>query len=132
MKQRIIILPVDHWRRSGTGLAEFTLCAPTRRALMDAREHLRYWPFVKEFRDEAYLRIRVTVFIGRGYTRKQWQRYSQRGMELMTLCVKQHQAYFREWSDELSHFDPKYTPSEYLRPDNLLQPMSNFIDEMKL
>lgn len=132
MKQKIISLPVDHWTKSGTGLAEFTLCAPTRRALMDAREHLRYWPFVKEFRDIDYLRIRVIVFVGHGYTRRQWQRYCQNGMELMTLCVKQHQAYFRNWSDELSHFEPNYNPSEFLRPENLLQPMSNFINEFQL
>lgn len=127
-----ISFPVDHWKCSGTGLAEITLCAPTRRALLDAREHLRYWPFVKEFRDLDNLRLRVTIFVGHGYTRKQWKHYCQSGMELMTLGVKQHRAYFRQWTDELSHFEPSYTPSEYLRPDNLLQPMSNFIDEMQL
>lgn len=129
---RIFPLPVDHWRRSGTGLAEITLCAPTRRALLDAREHLRYWPFVKEIRDLDDLRLRVTIFVGRGYTRRQWKHYCQSGMELMTLCVKQHRAYFRQWTEELSHFEPRYSSTEYLRPDNLLQPMSNFIDEMQL
>lgn len=124
--------PTDHWRFSGTGLAEITLCAPTRRALLDAREHLRYWPFVKEFHDIDYLRLRVTIFVGRGYSRRQWQHYCQSGMELMTLCVKQYKAYFRQWSDELSFFEPSYNPTEFLRPDNLLQPMSNFIDEMQL
>ena len=124
--------PIDHWRNSGTGLAEMTLSAPTRRALMDAREHLRYWPFVKEFREKDYLHLRVIIFIGKGYSRELWKGYCQRGMELMTLCVRQYKACLRGWTTELDHFEPQYTDTEYLRPDSLLQPMSNFIDATEL
>ena len=129
---KIFPLPVDHWKQSGTGLAQFTLAAKTRKGLLDAREHLRYWPFVKAFREDDYLHLSVIIYIGRGYMRKQWHRYCRRAKELMTLCVKQHGAFFPEWSQELNHFEPHYTPSEYLRPDDLLQPMSNFIDEFEL
>lgn len=132
MSKKTFKLPLDRWTSCGTGLAEMTLCAPTRRALLDAREHLRYWPYVKAFDDAGYHRLRVVVFIGRGYSRMMWQRYCQAAMELMSLCVKQHGAYFKGWSTEMNHFEPQYTDSEYLRPDNLLQPMSNFIDEIEL
>lgn len=124
---------VVHRKHGGTGLAELTLYATSRKGLLDAREHLRYWPFVKEFREITPLgfphALRVTIFIGRGLTHKQWLNYCRRGQELMTLCVKQHKAFFCGWSDELLHFAPHYTDSEYLRPDDLLQPMSNFINE---
>ncbi|MCI7555910.1 MAG: uracil-DNA glycosylase family protein [Bacteroidales bacterium] len=122
----------DHWRNSGTGLTEMTLCAPTRRALLDAREHLRYWPYVKEFREKDYLKLRVIIFIGKGYSRKQWNDYCQRAMELLTLCVMQYKACFKGWTAELDHFEPQYTDNEFLRPDNLLQPMSNFFDANEL
>ena len=122
--------------RVGIGLAMFTICSADRSRLMDAREHLRYWPFVKEFREIEGLQslhaLRVTIFVGQGLTREQWQHDCKRGIQLMSLCLKQHRVSLSPLSLELTYFRPSYSNSEFLRPDDLLQPMSNFINDSQL
>jgi len=111
-----------------TGLAQITLCAPSPQALLAAREHLRYWPYVKSFRTTSATTLRATVFIGEGLSASRWSYYCRRSMEIMNLCLRQHKARFIVCSGPLPAFEPQIEPSLFLRPDDLLLPFSDFID----
>jgi hypothetical protein len=61
---------------------------------MKAREHLKYWRFVKEFHEVDERSIRVTVSIGKDLCPKKWKEYCELGMNLMNSAVKQYEGEF--------------------------------------
>ena len=77
-----------------SGMMVFILSAPTAQQLKDAREHLRYWPYVKAFHPMDETHMKVLVFVGRGISEMKWNYYVTRSCELMNQCVRQYQALF--------------------------------------
>ena len=113
-----------------SGLVVFILSTPTAQQLRDAREHLRYWPYVKAFRPVNETHMKVSVFVGRGISESQWNYYVTRSCELMNQCVRQYQALF-VMTNECPVFGLRqYHRNGFLRPDDLLKPFCDFIDEM--
>ena len=113
-----------------SGMVFFTLSAPTAQQLMDTREHLRYWPYVKSFRPVDETHIKVLIFVGRGIPKAQWDNYVTRSCELMNQCVRQHQALFVMTKGYPSFWLRQYHRNGFLRPDELLKPFCDFIDDI--
>lgn len=116
--------------RNRSGMATFILSAPTTNQLKEAREHLRYWPYVKAFIPTDNTHIKVCIFIGRGITEKNWDYYEARSCELMNLCVQQYHASFVIAPEHPASWLKQYNSNGFLRPDDLLKPFCDFIDEI--
>lgn len=114
-----------------SGMVVFVLSTPTAQQLKDAREHLRYWPYVKAFRPMDETHMRVLVFVGRGIPEKKWNYYVTRSCELMNQCVRQYQALFVTTDDIKETTFQKYHHNGFFRPDDLLRPFCNFIDDLQ-
>ena len=112
------------------GMAIFSLTASSAEKLKDAREHLRYWPYVKAFKPVDETHMKVLVFVGKGITDEKWDYYVTRSCELMNQCVRQYQAYFVMSSGCPALWLRQYHQNYFLRPDNLLKPFCDFIDEL--
>lgn len=113
-----------------SGMVFFSLAAPSAEKLRDAREHLRYWPYVKAFKPVDATHMKVLVFVGRGITNEEMDYYVTRSCELMNQCVRQYQALFVMTSGFPSLWLRQYHHNGFLRPDNLLKPFCDFIDEL--
>lgn len=113
-----------------SGMVAFMLSAPTSQQLKDAREHLRYWPYVKAFRPVDETHMKVLVFVGRGIPETKWSYYVTRSCELMNQCVRQYQALFVTTNECPAFRLRQYHRNGFLRPDDLLKPFCDFIDEM--
>lgn len=113
-----------------SGMMFFLLAAPTAEKLKDTREHLRYWPYVKAFKPIDATHMNVLVFVGKGITDGMWDYYATRSCELMNQCVSQYQAYFVVTSGCPTLWLRQYHHNGFLRPDDLLKPFCDFIDEM--
>lgn len=74
--------------------------------------------------------MKVLVDVGKGITEEKWDYYLEHSCELMNLCVRQHQALFIVANQESSHLFKRYHKNGFLRPDDLLIPFCNFIDEI--
>ncbi len=116
--------------RHQSGMMFLILSAPTAQQLTSASEHLRYWPYVKAFLPIDETHLKVQVFVGRGILEKDRNFYMARSFELMNQCVRQYQAQFM-MTDGINEYSfRKYHRNKFLRPDNLLKPFCDFIDEM--
>lgn len=113
-----------------SGMVVFVLSTPTAQQLKDAREHLRYWPYVKAFRPMDETHMKVLVFVGRGIPETQWDYYVTRSCELMNQCVRQYQALFVTRIESPAFGLRQYHRNGFLRPDDLLKAFCDFIDEM--
>lgn len=113
-----------------SGMVVFMLSTPTAQQLKDAREHLRYWPYVKAFRPMDETHMKVLVFVGRGIPETQWDYYVTRSSELMNQCIRQYQASFVMTNECSAFLLRQYHRNGFLRPDDLLKPFCNFIDEL--
>ena len=113
-----------------SGMVVLVLSAPTVQQLKDAREHLRYWPYVKAFRPMDETHMKVLVFVGRGIPETKWNYYVTRSCELMNQCVRQYQALFAMTSECPAFWLRQYHCNGFLRPDDLLKPFCDFVDEM--
>ena len=113
-----------------SGMVAFVLSAPSAQQLNETREHLRYWPYVKAFRPVDETHMKVLVLVGRGITEANWDFYVTRSCELMNQCVSQEQALFIMANNTSVSFFHKYHQNGFLRPDDLLKPFCDFIDEM--
>lgn len=116
--------------RRHSGMVFFMLTAPTAEKLKDAREHLRYWPYVKAFKPVDATHMEVLVFVGTGITDEKWKYYVTRSCELMNQCVRQYQAFFVMTRGCPALWLHQYHQNGFLRPDNLLKPFCDFIDEL--
>ena len=113
-----------------SGMVFFMLTAPTAWKLKDAREHLRYWPYVKAFKPVDETHMKVLVYIGKGITKEKWDYYVTRSCELMNQCLRQYQAFFVMTNGCPALWLRQYHQNGFLRPDNLLKPFCDFIDEL--
>ncbi len=113
-----------------SGIVVFILSAPSAQQLKDTREHLLYWPYVKAFRPVDETHMNVQVLVGRGVSETQWKYYVTRSCELMNLCVRQHQALFVTTKERPTFWLHQYHRNGFLRPDDLLKPFCDFIDEL--
>jgi len=113
-----------------SGMVVFVLSTPIAQQLKDAREHLRYWPYVKAFQPMDETHMKVLVFVGRGIPEKKWNYYVTRSCELMNQCVRQYQALFIMTNECPAFGLRQYHRNGFLRPDDLLKPFCDFIDEM--
>ena len=113
-----------------SGMVIFVLSTPTAQQLKDAREHLRYWPYVKAFRPMDETHMKVLVFVGRGIPETKWNYYVTRSCELMNQCVRQYQSLFVTTYECPAFWLRQYHRNGFLRPDDLLKPFCDFIDEM--
>lgn len=128
-KLRASSLQLTSKRHSGMML--FLLTAPTAEMLREAREHLRYWPYVKAFKPVDVTHMNVLVLVGKGIADEMWDYYVTRSCELMNQCVRQYQAYFVMTSGCPLLWLHRYHSDGFLRPDDLLKPFCDFIDELK-
>lgn len=108
----------------------FSLSAPTSEKLKEVREHLRYWPYVKAFKPVDETHMKVLVFVGRGISVEKLDYYVTRSWELMNQCVRQHQALFVMTNGCPALWLRQYHHNSFLRPDELMKPFSDFIDEL--
>ena len=135
MRQKSFLLKIrvkSHYLTSKrhSGMVLFMLTAPTAEKLNDAREHLRYWSYVKAIKPVDETHMKVLVFVGKGITDEKWDYYVTRSCELMNQCVRQYQAYFVMSSGCPALWLRQYHQNYFLRPDNLLKPFCDFIDEL--
>ena len=128
--QKIRVKSLQLSSKRYSGMVLFLLTAPTAEKLKDAREHLRYWPYVKAFKPVDETHMKVLVFVGKGITDDKWDYYVTRSGELMNQCVRQHQALFVIKSGCPALWIRQYHHNGFLRPDNLLKPFCDFIDEL--
>lgn len=111
----------------------FLLSAPTAEKLKDARKHLCYWPYVKAFKPVDEISMNVLVLVGNGIPDAMWNYYVSRSCELMNRCIRQYQALFVEENSCCSAFRFLcYHPEMFIRPDDMLKPFCDFIDEMNV
>ncbi len=129
--QFLIANPFRLVSRRHCGMVVFNLSAPTPQQLKDAREHLRYWPYVKAFRLVDETHMKVIVFIGRGIPDTRWGYYVKRSCDLMNQCVRQYQALFVMTNENEVPIIQQYHSNTFLRPDDLLKPFCDFIDELQ-
>ena len=113
-----------------SGMVVFTLSAPTALQMRDACEHLRYWPYVKAYYPVNEICMKVVVYVGSGITEKRWPYYVLRSCELMNQCVRQCQALFVITNDSTALNVQQLHRNGFLRPDDLLKPFCDFIDDM--
>ena len=135
MRQKSFLLKIrvkSHYLTSKrhSGIVLFMLTAPTAEKLNDAREHLRYWSYVKAFKPVDGTHMKVLIYIGRGITDEKWDYYVTRSCELMNQCVRQYQAIFVMTNGCPALWLRQYHQNGFLRPDNLLRPFCDFIDEL--
>ena len=130
LKIRVKSLQLSSKRYSG--MVFFSLTAPSAEKLKDVREHLRYWPYVKAFKPVDATHMKVLVFIGKGITDEKWDYYVSRSCELMNQCVRQYQALFVKRNGYPALWLCQYHHNGFLRPDDLLKPFCDFIDELNL
>lgn len=116
--------------RRQSGLVAFVLSAPTAQQLKDAREHLRYWPYVKAFWPVDETHMKVLVFVGRGIPEMKWNYYVTCSCELMNQCARQYQTLFVMTNECPAFGLRQYHRNGFLRPDDLLKPFCDFIDDM--
>ena len=115
-------------KKSVTGLVSLRLECPSSEKLMKAREHLKYWRFVKEFHEVDERSIRVTVSIGKDLCPKKWKEYCELGMNLMNSAVKQYEGEFVSTMLEDVWFCPIVTSSTFIRPDADIEPLYNLFN----
>ena len=127
-KLRASSLQLTSMRHSG--MMFFLLTAPTVEMLREAREHLRYWPYVKAFKPMDETHMKVLVFVGRGIPESKWNYYVSRSCELMYQCVRQYQALFVVTNGWPALWLRRYHHNGFHRPDDLLKPFCDFIDEL--
>lgn len=113
-----------------SGMVFFLLTAPTAEMLREACEHLRYWPYVKAFKPIDNTHMKVLVFVGKGITDEKWDYYVTRSCELMNQCVRQYQALFVMSCSWSALWLRQYHHNGFLRPNDLLKPFCDFIDEV--
>lgn len=135
MRQKIFLqkFRVNSFRLTSkrhSGMVFFSLAAPSAEKLKDVREHLRYWPYVKAFKPVDATHMKVLIFVGKGITDDKWNYYVTRSCELMNQCVRQYQALFVMTSGCHALWLRQYHHNGFLRPDNLLKPFCDFIDEL--
>lgn len=133
MKQKIANLAqeVSH-EENESGLCAFLLSAPTAHACKQACEHLRYWPYVKEFHpmNKSSGRIlKVHVLIGKCGSCDEFWSAVDRATELMNQCLRQYQCVMVVLGIP-KLFVPFYDPEMFLRPDSLNLPFIPFIKEV--
>ncbi len=128
--QKLNVKSLGWATRRQSGMMVFMLSTPTAQQLKDAREHLRYWPYVKAFRPMDETHMKVLVFVGRGISDAQWNYYVTRSCELMNQCVRQYNAIFVTTSECPGFWLHRYHRNGFLRPDDLLKPFCDFIDNM--
>lgn len=112
-------------KKSVTGLVHVTMVCPSRHALLSAREHLRFWSFVKEFHEESECRMSVTISVGKELCRKMWREYCEKAVEMMNLCLKQYDVRCEVSTKEVLDFDPIVDGSTFIRPDDFMESMYN-------
>lgn len=112
-----------------SGMMFFMLTTSTAEMLREAREHLRYWPYVKAFKPMDETHMKVLVFVGRGIPETKWNYYVSRSCELMNQCVRQYHAFFVMTKGCRALWLRRYHHNGFLRPDDLLTPFCDFIDE---
>lgn len=106
------------------------LSAPNTQQLKNAREHLRYWSYVKAFWPIDETHMKVLVLVGRGIPKTKWNYYVSRSSELMNQCVRQYQALFITTNEYPALGLRLYHHNGFLRPNDLLKPFCDFIDEI--
>ena len=114
------------------GMIVFLLSAPTAEKLSEARKHLCYWPYVKAFKPVDETSMNVLVFIGYGIPETKWNYYVSRSCELMNRCIRQYQALFIEENRCSAFKFLCYHPGTFIRPNDMLKPFCDFIDEMNV
>lgn len=133
MKKKTVNLAQDVLpEEAESGLCAYILCAPTAHACRQACEHLRYWPYVKEFHpmNRSGGRIlKVHVLIGKGMNNEEFWKAVDRATELMNRCLRQYQCVMVDWG-EVILFEPFYKPEMFLRPDSLNMPFISFLKEL--
>lgn len=115
-------------KKSVTGLMHVTMEGSSRQALVSAREHLKFWSFVKEFHEEGECKMCVTVFIGKGLCKKMWRVYCEKAIEMMNLCLKQYEVHCEVSTKEVLDFHPVVDGSTFIRPDDFMESMYNLIN----
>ena len=111
------------------GMVVFLLSAPTAEKLKEVCEHLRYWSYVKAFKPVDETHMKVLILVGRGIPETTWNYYVTRSCELMNQCVRQYRALFVITNDYSAFWLRRYHHNGFLRPDNLMKPFCDFIDE---
>lgn len=128
--QKIRVKSLQLTSKRHSGMMFFMLTSPTAEKLKVAREHLRYWPYVKAFKPLDETHMKVLIYIGRGITKEKWDYYVSRSCELMNQCLRQYQALFVMTSGCPALWLRQYHHNGFLRPDDLLKPFCDFIDEL--
>lgn len=128
--QKIRVKSLQLTSKRHSGMMFFMLTSPTAEKLKDAREHLCYWPYVKAFKPLDETHMKVLIYIGRGITKEKWDYYVSRSCELMNQCLRQYQALFVMTSGCPALWLRQYHHNGFLRPDDLLKPFCDFIDEL--
>lgn len=122
----------DSHEENESRLCAFLLSAPTAHACKQACEHLRYWPYVKEFHPmnkSSGKLMKVHVLIGKCENRDEFWSAVDRATELMNQCLRQYQCVMVDLGIP-KLFQPLYEPELFLRPDNLNLPFISFIMEV--
>ena len=117
---------------TASGLYAFLLCAPTTLACKEACEHIRYWPYVKEFhpvRKSCGKLFILHVLIGKCNNQEALRQTVQRATELMNKCLQQHQCVMVDLGIQ-DMFSPIYKSEMFLRPDSLNIPFTSFMKEV--
>lgn len=109
---------------------DYLILVPRQEDSSRVKEHLRYWPYVKAFCGTEVIWVRV--LIGRTHDQKEWERYVNRSGELIALCLRQYEVQVAILREEFCNTPIGYTPSLFLRPDQMLKDFRSFIDEGKL
>ena len=112
-----------------SGLVAFVLTTPSSEKLKEAREHLRYWPYVKAFYPKSDTQMYVLFYVGDMKSKVLYGYYRFRAQQLLNQCLRQYHAEFSESKICKSLFYC-YHPNGFLRPDDLLKPFSVFINEL--
>ena len=115
-------------KKSVSGLLCVIMQGTSRKAILSAREHLRFWSFVKEFHEVSECRMSVTIFIGKGLCKKMWKKYCEKSVEMMNLCVKQYDVHFETNTKEILNFIPQIDGTTFIRPDDFIEPMYNLLN----
>lgn len=114
-------------QKKHSGLLRLILTAPNYDSLVYSREHMRYWTFVKECHPTSEQQMVVTIYVGDIEDHNKWLHTCAKAVELMNLCVRQYKAVFRSSLREIQNFAPVYNCLSYMRPDDLLTPFIELI-----
>lgn len=115
-------------KKSVTGLVYIPLLGSSKQAIVSAREHLRFWSFVKEFHDDAECKMSVLIYVGKGLCKKKWRECCEKAVELMNLCLKQYDVHCEVSTKEVLDFNPIVDGSTFIRPDDFMESMYNLIN----